>query len=376
MFLVEGHGKQGGWQMYPDDAGHGFLPFTSRYGDRNLEDDNFRPFGNRGDGRYFRNSRENRGSFSQRDWKSPSWEPATSSSGPGRPTFEVNNQKSVENTETCHDNSSKSNGVTHPPTDSLPGQSQSIMKESNEKDGDGADELVSPSQKSEKENGLGSVDWKPLKWSRSGSLSSRGSGLSHSSSSKSMGVDSEIVVDVQQKNVTPVQSPAAVCVVPAAPTPSDETSSRKKPRLGWGEGLAKYEKKKVDGPEEVATKDGLVVSVSDAEIMQLPSVSVLDKSPRVASFSDCTESATPTSVACSSSPGNVLCQLLCNLEFSFLCYLIGCQFAYSCVKGKNESESSPVLRYMIGCLFVRTGKNESESSSVLQTKISLFIQKF
>ncbi|KAH6763594.1 hypothetical protein C2S52_021027 [Perilla frutescens var. hirtella] len=299
--IPPGHGKQGGWHMYPDDAGHGILPFGSRYGDRNLEDDNFRPFGNRGDGRYFRNSRENRGSFSQRDWRSPSWEPTASSSGPGRPTSEVNNQKSVENTETCHDNNSKSNGSAHPPPDSLPCQSQSPVKENNEKSGDGADELASTDQKTEKENGLGSTDWKPLKWSRSGSMSSRGSGLSHSSSSKSMGVDSEIVVDVQQKNVTPVQSPAAVCVV-ATPAPSDETSSRKKPRLGWGEGLAKYEKKKVEGPEEVAT-NGMVVSVSDTEIMQLPSSNQLDKSPRVASFSDCTESATPSSVACSSSPG-------------------------------------------------------------------------
>lgn len=314
-FLAEGHGKQGGWHVYPEDAGNGFMPFGSRYGDRNVEDDNFRPFGNRGDGRYLRNSRENRGSFSQRDWKSQSWEPAASSSGPGRPTSEVYNQKSVENSETCHDNNSKSSDYSHPPPDTLPSQSQSPVKENNEKNMDGADELASSDQKSEKENGLGSMDWKPLKWSRSGSLSSRGSGLSHSSSSKSMGADSEVVVDAQKKDVTPVQSPAAVCVAPAAPTASDETNSRKKPRLGWGEGLAKYEKKKV--PEEVSTKDGLIVSVSDSEIMQLPS----EKSPRVASFSDCTESATPTSVACSSSPGNILCQFLLTSSIS-LSYIL------------------------------------------------------
>lgn len=320
-FLAEGHGKHGGWHMYPDDAGHGFMPFGSRYGERNLEDDNFRPFGNRGDGRYFRNSRESRGgSFNQRDWKSPSWEPAASSSasGPGRPTSEVNTQKSIENTEACHDNNNKSNGSC-PPPDPLPSQSPPPVKENIEKNEDGADELASADQKSEKENGLGSIDWKPLKWSRSGSLSSRGSGLSHSSSSKSMGVDSEIAVEAQQKNVTPVQSPAAVGVAPAAPTVSDETNSRKKPRLGWGEGLAKYEKKKVEGPEEIAAKDGLTVSVSDTEVMQLPSVNLLDKSPRVGSFSDCTESATPTSVACSSSPGNILCQFLSTLDFPFLC---------------------------------------------------------
>lgn len=317
VFFSEGHGKQGGWHMYPEDAGHGFLPFGSRYGDRNLEDDNFRPFGNRGDGRYFKNSRENRGSFSQKDWRSPPWEHAFSSSGPGRPTTEVNNQKSVENTEACHDNNSKNNDSSHPLPDSLPCQSQSLVKENHEKNGGTADGLASLGQKSEKENGLGSIDWKPLKWSRSGSLSSRGSGFSHSSSSKSIGVDSEIVVGVQQKQVTPVQSPAAVCVVSAAPAPSDETSSRKKPRLGWGEGLAKYEKKKVEGPEEGATKDGLVVSVSDTEMMQLPSFNLLDKSPRVASLCDCNSPTTPSSVACSSSPGNISHHLLSILHFHF-----------------------------------------------------------
>ncbi|KAI3470457.1 hypothetical protein Pfo_027120 [Paulownia fortunei] len=301
--IPPGHGKQGGWHMYPDEAGHGFLPFGSRYGDRNLEDDNFRPFGSRGDGRYFRNSRENRGSFSQKDWRSSSWEPAASSSGPGRPTSEVNNQKSVENSQTCHNNNSKSNS-SHPLPDSLSGQSESLVKEKHENNGCTADGPASSGQKSEKENGLGSIDWKPLKWTRSGSLSSRGSGFSHSSSSKSMGVDSiEIVAEVQQKNVTPVQSPASVCVVSTAPAPSDETSSRKKPRLGWGEGLAKYEKKKVEGPEDGATKDGLVVSVSNTETMQLPSVNLLDKSPKIASLSDCASPATPSSVACSSSPG-------------------------------------------------------------------------
>ncbi|KAL1542467.1 hypothetical protein AAHA92_26561 [Salvia divinorum] len=304
--IPPGHGKQGGWHMYPEDAGPGFMPFGSRYGERNIEDDNFRPFGNRGDGRYFRNSRGNRGaSFNQRDWKSTSWEPAASSgaSGPGRPTSEVNTQKFVENAETCHDSNNKSNGSCHPPPDPLPSPSPPPVKENNEKNEDGGDEPASSDQKSEKENGLGSIDWKPLKWNRSGSLSSRGSGLSHSSSSKSMGADSEVIVDAQQKNVTPVQSPAAVCAVPAAPAVSDETSSRKKPRLGWGEGLAKYEKKKVEGPEDVVIKDGLTVCVSDIEVMQFPSINMLDKSPRVASFSDCTESATPTSVACSSSPG-------------------------------------------------------------------------
>ncbi|KAE8712132.1 hypothetical protein F3Y22_tig00110264pilonHSYRG00395 [Hibiscus syriacus] len=51
--------------------------------------------------------------------------------------------------------------------------------------------------------------------------------------------------------------------------------SRKKARLAWGDGLAKYEKKKVEV-----------------------------KSPRVLGFSECASFATPSSVACSSSPGS------------------------------------------------------------------------
>ncbi|KAL0358677.1 UNVERIFIED_CONTAM: hypothetical protein Sangu_0717100 [Sesamum angustifolium] len=303
-----GHGKQGGWHMYPDEAGHGFLPFGSRYGERNLEDDNFRPFGSRADGRYLRNSREIRGSLSQKDWRSPSWEPSASSSGPGRPTTEVANQKSVENIQTCDNINSKTDDSSHPLPDTVSDQShsQSLAKENHEKNGGTADGPSSSCQKSEKENGLGSIDWKPLKWTRSGSLTSRGSGFSHSSSSKSMGVDStEVVAEVQQKNVAPLQLPAAASVLCSAPAPQDETSSRKKPRLGWGEGLAKYEKKKVEGPEDGTSKYGLVVNVTNTENVRSPSVNLLDKSPRIGSLSDCASPATPSSVACSSSPGNL-----------------------------------------------------------------------
>ncbi|KAL7109446.1 hypothetical protein ACP275_06G175500 [Erythranthe tilingii] len=310
--IPPGQHKQGGWHMYPDESGHGFMPFGSRYGERNLDDDNFRPFGSRGEGngRYLRNSRENRASFSQKDWRSPSSEPAASSSGPGRPTIEVNNQKSVENNQTSHNNDSKSNDSSHLLPDSLPGQSQPLVKEKHEKDDDIADAPASSGQKTEKENGQESIDWKPLKWTRSGSMPSRSPGVAHSNSSKGVVVDSvEIVAELQHKNVKPVQSPAAFCAVSTAPAPApapaplDENISRKKPRLGWGEGLAKYEKKKVEGPEDIETEYGLVVSVSNPETVKSPSVNLLDKSPRVASSSDCASPATPSSVACSSSPG-------------------------------------------------------------------------
>ncbi|KAI3458990.1 hypothetical protein Pfo_015653 [Paulownia fortunei] len=309
--LPPGHGKQGGWHMYPDDASQGFLPFGSRYGDRNLEDENCRPFGSRGDGRYFRNSRENRGSFTQKDWKAPSREPAASLSGPGKATTEVNNLRSIENTQTCLNSSSSSQSsyasCSVPDSVNLSDQSQSLVKEKNDKNVGTADGSTSAGQKSEKENCLGSIDWKPLKWTRSGSLSSRGSGFSHSSNSKSMGVEStERVAEVQPQIATPIQSPsadAAACVMSTAPTQSDETGSRKKLRLGWGEGLAKYEKKKVEGPDDGATNNELVLSVSNTETLQPHAVNLPDKSPRVASLSDCASPATPSSVACSSSLG-------------------------------------------------------------------------
>ncbi|KAG4164562.1 hypothetical protein ERO13_A13G024600v2 [Gossypium hirsutum] len=161
-------------------------------------------------------------------------------------------------------------------------------------------------QRCERENSLGSVDWKPLKWSRSGSLSSWGSGFSHSSSSKSLGgVDSgEAKLELHQKNLAPVQSPsgdAAACVTSAPP--SDETTSRKKPRLGWGEGLAKFEKKKDEGPDTSINSGGAAISLCNTEPNTSLNSNLVDKSPRVLGFSDCSSPATPSSVACSSSPG-------------------------------------------------------------------------
>ncbi|KAF8403020.1 hypothetical protein HHK36_011115 [Tetracentron sinense] len=142
---AEGHGKEAGYK----EPGHGFTP--SRPSERMLEDEGFRPSAIYADGKYSRNSRENNGYFSQKEWK---------------------------------------------------GQSSG--------------------------------------WC----------------------------------NASPVHShstDATAGVTTAAPF--EETCPRKKPRLGWGEGLAKYEKKKVEGPDE---------------------------RPRE---SDCTSPAIPPSTACSLSPG-------------------------------------------------------------------------
>ncbi|XP_075484201.1 LOW QUALITY PROTEIN: uncharacterized protein LOC142524213 [Primulina tabacum] len=316
--LPPAHGRQAGWSTYPDEGSHAFLPFGSRFIDRNLEEENFRPYRSCSDaGRYVRNSRENRMSFRQKDWKATSWEPFTASTH-GRLNTETNDQRLVENNKTSHERNSvtncpKSENLS-PPSDSLNPLEPScpVKKERQDKKGGNSDELCSNGLEStwklEKGNILDSIDWKPLKWSRSGSLSSRGSSLSCSSSSKSMAGDSvETVAEVHEKKMAPVQSPtteAVACVMTAAPDSSEETSSRKKPRLGWGEGLAKYEKKKVDSPEDSAAKNGLVIGLSNIEeTVQCHDMNLLDKSPRVAGFLDFALPATPSSVGCSSSTG-------------------------------------------------------------------------
>ncbi|CAK7325494.1 unnamed protein product [Dovyalis caffra] len=260
-----GHVKQGGWHMLAEESGHMYAPYRSC--DKILEEENCRTY-SRGDGRYGRNNRESRGYFSQRDWRGGhSWE--MSNGSPNMSGRQHDHQLKDQ------DDNIKMGGVNG----------------------------LGTGQRGDRENPL---DWKPLKWTRSGSLSSRGSGFSHSSSSKSLGgADSiEGKAELQPKNATPLESPSgdvAACVTSAAP--SEEMSLRKKARLGWGEGLAKYEKKKVEGPEASGSKDGAVVSASNIESIHSQTSNLAEKSPRVMGFSDCASPATPSSVACSSSPG-------------------------------------------------------------------------
>ncbi|KAF4382220.1 hypothetical protein G4B88_011549 [Cannabis sativa] len=315
-----GHGKQGGWRFFSEVPGHGY---ASRSSEKVLEDDGFRPSNSRGEGKYGRSSRENRGSYNQREWRGHTWEtnngfPSTPGrvhdvnngfpSTPGR-VHDVNNgfpstpgrvhdmnneQKSREDLPPYSPYSNGSFGNTW---------DQAQFKDQHEKAGGSMG--LGTAQRCDRKHSLGINDWKPMKWTRSGSLSSRGSGFSHLSCSKTTGaVDSiDTKVESQMKNATPVQSPSAdanACVASSAP--SEEMTSRKKPRLGWGEGLAKYEKKKVEVPEVTFNRDG-VFAVSNAEPSHSLSSSLIDKSPRVTSFSDCASPATPSSVACSSSPG-------------------------------------------------------------------------
>ncbi|GFZ14787.1 duplicated homeodomain-like superfamily protein [Actinidia rufa] len=286
-----GHGKQGGWHNFSQEPGHGFMP--SRSNEKIFGDENCRPYGSRADGKFSRNGRENRGSFSQKDWRGQSLENGSPPNGPGRP-IPVSDQRSVDDMLPCN---------SHPNSESANASDQIHSKGQHDKIDSGNG--LGTGQRLERENSMGSIDWKPLKWSRSGSLTSRGSGFSHSSSSKSMGVDSsEVHAELEPRDGTPVWSPsgdAVACATSAAP--SEETNSRKKARLGWGEGLAKYEKKKVDGPDDSATKHGMVVCVNTEPLRShVPILS--DKSPRFTAFSECASPGTPpSSVGCSSSPG-------------------------------------------------------------------------
>lgn len=287
-----GHGKQGGWHIFAEESGHGYAPYRSS--DKMPEDESTRISVSRGDGKYGRNSRENRSSFGQRDCKSHAWDTSNGyATTPGR-LHEVScNQRSVDDMLTY---------PSHPQSDFANTWDHLQLKDQHDNK-IGSVNGLGTGQRCESEN---SLDWKKIKWTRSGSLSSRGSGLSHSSSSKSMGgVDSsEGKTDFQVKNATSIQSPSGdAATYVTSGVLFEETTSRKKPRLGWGEGLAKYEKKKVEVPDVSVNKDGVFNSSSNAEPLQSLSSNLAEKSPRVMSFSDCASPATPSSVACSSSPG-------------------------------------------------------------------------
>ncbi|XP_047974137.1 uncharacterized protein LOC125216466 isoform X2 [Salvia hispanica] len=296
-FRSLGQSKQGGWSMYSGDPGQGVAPFSSRF-DRNLENERSQTFSTRGNGRYYKN---NRGSFTRKEWKGPSWEAAVPHNSTGETITEVNNPRSIEYIQPCHNSSSRSDRVSHAPLDSISVSDQSLTESLvKEKVDNITDETTGKGQESEKENCLGPVELEPLKWSQVGSTC-----INHSTSSKSLGQDSiEVLTEVQLKNAIPSKSLTVdvSCDRSNSPTQSEDTGSRKKRRLGWGEGLAKYEKKKVDGPEDGTTKSESSISVVSTESPQSQSVNLVEKSARVERLLECASPATPSSVACSYSP--------------------------------------------------------------------------
>lgn len=233
------------------------------------------------------------------------WHSTSVESGPGM-SVDLGSQKDGKGGN-FWDTTASPTGNSHPHADFVSSWDQHQLNDQHAKSNvDGV--TTTGGKRLEKEISLGSsLDWKPLKWIRSGSLSSRGSGFSHSSSCKIVGVESfDAKMEAQPGNVTLLPSlsgDAATCLTPKTP---DEASSRKKPRLGWGEGLAKYEKKKVD-PDDIVDKEnavgyGTVDGVSNSELL-LPSPNLPGKSPSLTGYSESASPTTSCSFACSLSPG-------------------------------------------------------------------------
>ncbi|PIA26810.1 hypothetical protein AQUCO_08700001v1 [Aquilegia coerulea] len=302
----QGHGKQGGsgyqqhhhQQLFTEDSGgHGFIP--SRAYDRMVVseyDNNFRSSslsrGRNGSGR--NTSRDIRGPFSHKGFL---WDSEDASTASARQQHDISAQRSVSDLLTY---------TSHPQSVIENSSSWHHLQPKDQNDKLPTVNTLATGNRCDRDQSSSLVDWKPLKWNRSSSLSSsRGSGFSHTSSSRSMGADSdETKPDLPSGRLTPAQSPsgdaATTCV--ASSVPFADTCPRKKPRLGWGQGLAKYEKQKVEGSDETLSKNGLVPCASRAK----PSQNILsmpDKSPRVAGISECASPVTTSSVACSSSPG-------------------------------------------------------------------------
>ncbi|KAL8166829.1 hypothetical protein V2J09_008328 [Rumex salicifolius] len=286
-----GHGKQGGWHLYPDDLPHGYS--TPRSGDRFYQDGGtFKPSGPYRDGRYNRNFRENRGCFNQKSWRSHSWDynnqRSMTPSGPGR-SYEGKDQKFIDG---------PSPRISHPYySDDANTSNQLHSKEQADEPHNESD----TSQKIEKENSLASADWKPFNWSRSGSLTSKGSGLSLPGNLKNASESCDVKFELPPKISTPDESSSGDAVgCLASPTSLEDTASRKKPRLGWGEGLAKFEKK--IGPDDCQLKNSSMLCTGSMELMPSPTPHLAD-SPRTSSLLECRSPVTPASAVCTSSPG-------------------------------------------------------------------------
>ncbi|XP_022944876.1 uncharacterized protein LOC111449272 isoform X1 [Cucurbita moschata] len=283
-----GHGKQGGWHQFSEEASHGYGPSRS-FSDRVVENESFRPSVPRGDGKYIRIGRESRGSSTYRDWRSYSRETTNGFGNPSRrPSSQdvSSDQRSVDDTATH----------SSPQSDVVSVSDQIHSKDRNDKVGGacGSENGL----RSDVEVSLGSTDWKPLKWSRSGSLSSRASAYSSSTNSKNEKADLPLRVS---SLIESSSAEATACVTSSLPF--EDTISKKKPRLGWGDGLAKFEKEKVEAPDTSMRKDGTLLSSISAELTHSLGSNFSEKSPKTLPFSDCASPATPSSFACSSSSG-------------------------------------------------------------------------
>ncbi|XP_024013610.1 uncharacterized protein LOC18021654 isoform X2 [Eutrema salsugineum] len=378
------HGKQGGRHQFVEETSHGYT--SSRSSARMFDNDYYRPSAPRGDWRYTRNCRDDRVSFSQKDWKCNTWEMSNGSSrGFERPCGIRNGRRSVDerppHASDTHTNVVNSwdpaNSTPHPdielctplrtlkfknelkfsdqrlslPSDPLSDCVSSFERPSSENNyGNKAyspakqcndlvharrlanDNSLDPptlnaelegtweqlhlkdpqanrshgsdldgARKCDKESSLGAIGKLPA-WTGSGSFASQSSSFSHSGSLKSLGAvdSSDRKNEVLLKIVAVTQSSSGDATACATTTLlTDEMSSRKKQRLGWGEGLAKYEKKKVDVN---TNEDGTTLLENSTEELHSLNKNIVDKSPTAAIVPEYGSPTTPSSVACSSSP--------------------------------------------------------------------------
>ncbi|CAN8268154.1 unnamed protein product [Cochlearia groenlandica] len=279
------HGKQGGRHQFDEESSHGYS--SSRSSARMFEDDYYRPSASRGDWRYPRNCRDDRVSLSQKDWKYNTWEMSNGSSrGFERPCGVRNGRRSVDERPP---HASDYHTAMVNPWDTAYSNHQHDIK-------------VYGARNFAKESSMGEIGKLPT-WTCSGSFASQNSGFSHSSSLKSLGAvdSSDRKNEVLPKVIAVAQSSSGD--PPACATSThlpDEMSSRKKQRLGWGEGLAKYEKKTVTNN---SNEDGTTLLENGTKEMDSLNKSIADRSPIAAIAPDCGSPTTPSSVACSSSPG-------------------------------------------------------------------------
>ncbi|WOL16282.1 hypothetical protein Cni_G25069 [Canna indica] len=252
---LSGHYRHGGGyhQVQPEDSvGHGWTPSRS---DRLwFEDDGFRSssvrYGGGHRGSSGGSSRDNRGSFR----RSPYWDSGDFSRQHHHDSH-VTPQMSV--------------------TNPILSTSQTSLKDQNGKTGSGADDGFDTGHIFDRrEDSLGSMPWK--KWSRPASAT-----LTRTGRSESQEAGPETILSTGKEN------PLRTSVT--SDLPPDDVASKKKPRLGWGQGLAKYEKQKVEGSQDASFGSGKGL--------------LSDSSQKNTGISGCLSPATPCSTTCSSSPG-------------------------------------------------------------------------
>ncbi|KAK1284234.1 hypothetical protein QJS10_CPB21g01217 [Acorus calamus] len=269
------NGKQGGYQVLVEESnGYGCMPSRSSGEDESFNgrpspasSSRSRGYGTNGYSYY---NRENRGSFCQRDyyWRGDRLQEQQSHHHPWEPPT-VRQQPY-----TAHDEGGSRASVDQSHRDHMIGNSDGVGVEGRRYD--------------VKDHSLGSMTWKPMKWSRSGGISAR----------YSVGVLKMDLEESGPEKVTQLMSESpregvevkvldALMESPRPPLSDEASNPKKKQRLGWGQGLAKREKK-LEGPPEETSKGSSVAQ------------SLLEGSPKV---SECASPATAVLATCSSSPG-------------------------------------------------------------------------